>query len=670
MKNTTIDRSLLPHMWLTWETTKGKFWLDCDTGEKSTEKPNINFNRWQNEGNHLINSGSKPRYAYAKYHEDIERLELAEVTIETTRSEARKEWKYSGNKYFLGKDKSVIDENGTPVGGLFVLSRYHTTYNFKEFLSMFYRIVYHKAIVDEFKKFLGSDTYTVGSGRVVTVSAAWHIQEWYKTKQKVRGPGKQQKLTDKLTAMPVLDITEIDKKYPGKPTTSGYYGYSSGIIYFERLDDGWSVLRVFSREYYNGALKEIERMYLNDDGSNRIVAPSNDGWIPSKLYHYWSEHKIVNKNEAMEKCKRLKYILPLVENVEARRIKPILMNILRFPELEQMINLGYKNAAQNIARENTPKADLRHMFGEYYNEKESTLLRKVGMTKHQFDKYMSKYENSSHSHQIALKEMRRFFENDFIHLDNVSFDKYFDAFRNMHRGWRTTIYPQLDDMDVDRKKFIKNMVRLGEKNPSIYTMVDDTLIQYTYLNRGSQPIINWYFDSYSDAARVHDAIDELKRAQDAERRAIWDKNEAERRKKEEEKRIKLDEERKKYEYEDDTYIVRLPKDSNEIIAEGNKQRICIGGYTTRHALGQTNLFFLRRKSEPDAPFYAIEMNNNNVIVQIHGYANAWLGNNPDAIPTVVRWLRKNGVKCDQKILTCKAKGYCAINEYVPMPVVD
>ena len=63
------------------------------------------------------------------------------------------------------------------------------------------------------------------------------------------------------------------------------------------------------------------------------------------------------------------------------------------------------------------------------------------------------------------------------------------------------------------------------------------------------------------------------------------------------------------------------------------------------------------------------MNNAKEIVQIHGRYNRWLGNNPEAIPTVIRWLRKNGIKCRDEILTCKSTGYGSINEYVPMPVV-
>lgn len=337
MKKTTIDASLLPNVWLTWETTKGKFYLNCSTGKKHNKAPKFTEYRGCRVKYALINSGSRPRYGYAKYHKDMERLEIAEVTIDTTRKEEVKKWRYSGTKYFLGKDKSVVDENGNEVTDRFTLSQYHWSNSFSNFLTMFYRVAYYTS-AEEFKKFLGSDTYTVGSGRVVTVSHAWNIQEWYKTTQKVCGAGKQQKLTDKLTAMPVSDVTGLSEKYPPTQGTDKYYSYSiNGIIYFERLDDGWSVLRVFDRDGYTGVVEERERMYLHDDGTNRIVSPSKNGWVPSRLYNTWTSYRVVNEEEAIEKCQRLKYILPLIKGVSSSKVKMTLINILRFPELEQMI---------------------------------------------------------------------------------------------------------------------------------------------------------------------------------------------------------------------------------------------------------------------------------------------------------------------------------------------
>ena len=672
MKNITIDTNLLPEMWLTWTTTKGVFYLNCQTGRKQNNAP-IEASSYNRKcPRRIISSGSKPRIGYAKYHEDIDRLELAEVTIETTRKEEVKKWKYVGNRYFLGKDKSVVDENGNIVTHDFYLSEYHRSHDFKGFLGMFYRIE-SVSNVSEFKKLLGSDTYTVGSGRVVTVIYAWHIQEWYRTSQKVKGAGKQQKLVDKLVAMPLSDVSQLAKQYPMTKNSYGRYDmYDNGIMYFERLTDGWSVLRLFDRYHGSNDLREKERMYLHDDGTNRIVTPGKDKWVPARQMYTYSTYRLVNIMEAMRECKRLKYILPLLADVDKRQFRMCLMTVLRFPEIEQMMNLGYRNKAKKIAYSNTPRADLKDLFGGYYNEKGKTFLRKVGMTKYQTDKFMQDVDPGyySHSSTMALREMRKIFSEDLSHVDNTTFNKYYNAFSKMSFGYRGSVYPQLDSMDIDRAKFIKNVIRLSEKNENAPRIINDTLNQYRGLNIGTHPEINWYFDDYSDVIRAHDAIDELKRTQDAERRALWDMETAKRLAKEEEKRIKMDEKRKEYEYEDEQYVIRLPKDLNEIITEGSKQRICIGGYTSRHATGKTNLFFIRKKSEPNVPFYAIEMDNNKTVVQIHGYGNSWLGNNPEVIPTVVRWARKSGIKCSERILTCTARGYSAINNYVPMPVVD
>jgi hypothetical protein len=187
MKQTTIDASLLPNVWLQWETTKGKFFLNCETGKKQNHaEPWMTYRSNDRSKRLLIKSGSKPRFAYAKYHDDIECLELAEVIIPTTRKEEVHEWQYAGKKYFICKDKKVMDKDGNICTSNFCLDRYHYAANFKSFLSLYYRLWDCNNPIEEFKKFLGRNSYTVGSGRSVNVTSLWHIQEWYKTKQKVK----------------------------------------------------------------------------------------------------------------------------------------------------------------------------------------------------------------------------------------------------------------------------------------------------------------------------------------------------------------------------------------------------------------------------------------------------------------------------------------------------
>lgn len=673
MKTTTIDASLMPKVWLEWKTTKARFYLDCATGEKYTKTPECLTMAIRDNTAVVVSSNSKPRFAYAKYHEDIEMLELAEVTIDTTRKAEPKAWRYSGNKYFLGKDKVVVDENGNVCNQNFYMSQYHVGANFKGFLSLYNRLNNKmQSPVKEFKKFLGNSTYTVGSGRTAIVRSPWNIEEWYCTKQKVKGPGREQKRVDKLVSMPLSDVSNLGEKYPIKTIqiNSYYKRELNGIMYYERLTDGWSVIRMFNRSSSDPTPREHERMYLHDGGANRITSLSGDNWIPAKsAYDYWLRYQFVNIEEAMEKCNRLKYILPMF-NESDHDIHRCIINTLRFPEIEQFAKLGYNDFAMRIANTNTPKAEVKNEF-MYYNDKTTNLLKKVGLNKHQLDTCLS-YTKRRYGYTYKVLElMREMFGETLNHMNNATFDEYFNEINAIcNQSWGRPFKNLAYVRDVDKGKFIKNAIRLGKKNPDIYGAINDTINQYVNLNVGTHPEINWYFDSCSDVIRAHDAIGELKRAQDAERRAMYDLAAAERMKKEEEKRKKTDEERKKYEYEDENFIIRLPNNGNEIIREGNIQHICIGGYVTRHATGGTNLFFIRRKNAPEVPFYAIEMNNHKQIIQIHGAYNKWLGNNPEVIPTVVRWLRKNEIQCDKRILTCTSTGYGSNGNYIPMPVVD
>ena len=687
MKKTTIDASLMAEIWLKWELKKGPMYFNCATGQKqeNSEPWMRDRSKYDKNTHRLFNSGANIVFAYIKYHEDIECLEVAAVRMDSTRKPEPREWKYE-SKYFIKKDKTIYDENGVEQdkNGRFYVDKYHTAYRFSNYINIITRLHNNEKAIDEFKKFVGNNFYTIGNGRTIDIKWMWHIQDWYnKQTNKVRGAGKQQKLTDMLVELPHSDVSGLSERYPIKVIKDPHYSYRdiviTNIMYFERLIDGWSVIRMFNRNQYINTCHEIERMYLHDDGTNRIVCCNNGVWMPSKIHSssYSTYYNFVNKDEAMEKCNRLKYIIPLFDKDENadKRIRDYIITTLYFPEVEQLMKLGYGTMAKYVATSNTPRAEMRNTFGGYYNEKETSLLRKVGLTKHQFDTYMkdacrqggygSYYFYTAPN--TAIKMMRNFFEDEFIHLDNSSFDKYYNAFKKLTSFYRTFDKENIERLNVDYKRFVNNLIRLGEKNETAYNVVKDTIS--AYLNINNPPEINWYFDSYSDIVRAHDALDEIRRREAEERRALYNMAEADRLKKLEEKRIKIDKERKQYEYEDDSFIIRLPKDANEIVREGSMQRICIGGYAASHSQGHTNLFLLRKKSEPDVPFYAIEMKNN-TIIQIHGFGNRWLGNNPEAIPTVVRWLRKNGISCKETILTCTSHGYCSNAHYIKMPVVD
>lgn len=701
MYNYELDTSLLPKVWLTWASTKNRlfnkrYWLNCQTGEKKDTpedwmyyenesklnawncpegKVRYGHNRygiekiWTYSGAHLI-------YFYAKYHEDIEKLELAAVTMNTTRKEETKPWTWAGKRYFLGKDKSAVDVDGKPVENRYELYEYHNAWSVKTLISGLARLAYTPNIIAEIKKFIGGDNFPIGNGTLVEITGPWHLQRWFETSQKTRGKGKEQKLTDKLTAITLKDFSDFSTKYPITEVPSRWgTTHIKDIVYFERVDDEWSVLRSFHRNPDN-TLTETWRMYIGDGGANRIVTPSPSGWIPATQQTFgWrvSNSRIVNKTEASEQCNRCKYVLSALTGVSALEEVHAIVTALRFPEVEQLIKLGYQKEALSLISTNQIKANIKHAFGGTYNEKEKNLLKKVGLTKKQFDVFMEHRRDGRYGWSSAstLKTLRETYGDKLIHMDSDTFDRLLTGYSNILYHWsQMNLDSVCTSHNLDREKFINNMIRLGSKNDSDYRLIWDTYSMNSRLTEGTAPTINWYFDDHSDIIRAHDAVMAIYNMQEAERRALYNLKEAERRKEEDKKREKIDAERKKYEFEDDNYIIRLPKNVLEIITEGSTQHICIGGYTSRHSLGQTNLFFLRKKSAPDTPFYAIEMDNHKNIVQIHGFGNRWLGNNPEAIPTVIRWLRKHDIKCHSTILTCTSTGYCGRSNYVDMPVVD
>ena len=76
-----------------------------------------------------------------------------------------------------------------------------------------------------------------------------------------------------------------------------------------------------------------------------------------------------------------------------------------------------------------------------------------------------------------------------------------------------------------------------------------------------------------------------------------------------------------YIYENDTYITRPIYSSKELIEEGKALEHCVAShYSKVYANGGTNIFAIRKKSEPDKPFVTMEWYGKRVI-QVRKYKN-------------------------------------------------
>lgn len=121
----------------------------------------------------------------------------------------------------------------------------------------------------------------------------------------------------------------------------------------------------------------------------------------------------------------------------------------------------------------------------------------------------------------------------------------------------------------------------------------------------------------------------------------------------------LDEIRERYEYEDDTYRITVPHTLMEIMLEGNALHHCVAStdrYFERIENRETYIFFLRKKSEPDIPYYTVEAEPGMAIRQHRSYM--------DEEPNIdqIRPFLKEWQQAVRKRLTDKDREYGRLSE--------
>ena len=121
----------------------------------------------------------------------------------------------------------------------------------------------------------------------------------------------------------------------------------------------------------------------------------------------------------------------------------------------------------------------------------------------------------------------------------------------------------------------------------------------------------------------------------------------EKNKADQEKFQKAVEKLEKFAWGEGEFFIRPAREQMELTAEGKALHHCVGGYIKRMAEGETAIFFLRKVSEPDKPFYTLELQKKRVI-QCRTEHNASYDRNPDVKNFVDMWMEKVVLKGKKK----------------------
>ena len=98
---------------------------------------------------------------------------------------------------------------------------------------------------------------------------------------------------------------------------------------------------------------------------------------------------------------------------------------------------------------------------------------------------------------------------------------------------------------------------------------------------------------------------------------------------------------KEFELIDEVYSVQCPEQITSLLLEGRILHHCVGSYINSVANGNEYILFLRKTSDPDTPFFTINVLPNRKVRQIHGLCNC---NLPDELkPFIKKWADKFGL---------------------------
>lgn len=95
----------------------------------------------------------------------------------------------------------------------------------------------------------------------------------------------------------------------------------------------------------------------------------------------------------------------------------------------------------------------------------------------------------------------------------------------------------------------------------------------------------------------------------------------------------------KYVFEDDDFLVTYPKNVKDLIEEGTQLCHCVATYAIPIATEMTNVFFIRKKDEPNVPFVTLEMDNDENIIQIKGKYDLDVSDQ-DVLNFIKKWTKK------------------------------
>lgn len=393
----------------------------------------------------------------------------------------------------------------------------------------------------------------------------------------------------------------------------------------------------------------------------------NSRWIPDEGKIYCMECILYPGNlpQAWEHTP-MKYsaLEILAQNIPttAFRYEDAMDVYLKFPKLEWLCKMGLNQLAKDVVR----GFQYSNMVGKI-DYKADTIYGILGLTKVNTkvlqaidgNHYELRLLQVAQKHGIQMKpeQLKEFYE---TFECNTELLKAKNRKISLHKLCRyiekeSERYP-IGDKNYCRWNYSYNRYK-ERKDPRIerkQNMANDWLEYIGWCKELKYDLSNMFIYMPNNFRKVHDRTAE-------EYKALQDKKAAaEKRRREEAARKELEQTKKAmaeifeksegmdaFSIKGKGLILVVPKNGDEIRAEGEALHHCVGGYGERVAKGETNIFFVRKADEPDKSYFTMEWNHNKII-QCRGMKNCGMPPEVRAFTQVFEKKMQEAVKKDDK----------------------
>lgn len=596
---------------------------------------------------------------YIKYYKEINCLAISTLSIKSNKPSVANEirdWKIVDTIWITNEKKIIhINANGE---AQYITKQKDIPININ--ISVLQEKATENNVMLEFSKLFPSNNeinipvffYEKNSCNDIKKLSTLFSFLFFKDSEVTTGP--KQKKIDILGSK----LTKVNKI----PNYSDTITLQMNIFKFEKINDTYSAVRIFYVDKIYNIFEETMRIFLSK--KEIITARKNyknefvnvrtgisDKYILSMNSYLldFEEKDILNT--------KFEYYKDFIFDIPKEIRSFMVIFLIKYPIIEKLyklglgkyINYGYSNIG--VYPDNILKP-LNDIFSAK-EENSNNVMKYLGMTNYQLSKMLAADNAFDSSLQLydqyfIFSEIKKIIgKTDITFIDENTFNMYLISY-NTYQNYQG---PKAPLVKIERT--LRLVSRLYSPQTESMLASKIFMLAITPIERNGRSMndfaINYYYDYINIVNIIDDAnnfrgtfssVDDVKNMHD-------NLLELYNLRKQEYAIKKFNKQKPKWEdftYENNNYVVKYPEKPEELAREGIELHHCVKSYIDRVSNGITNLLFIRKVSEPDKPFFTVEISNDGFIEQVHGFGNRNATTEPGLEDFIREWKTKTNLK--------------------------